>query len=73
MKAVAIILLIVWGVCVHRRARLPFIAVFAASVWCLALYGCATERAPPPPAPQGICSGTLDGSYIFINCRRTYP
>lgn len=57
-----------------RRTRMSITFLLLFILVLLVLAGCATERPPPEPKPtDSVCGGTLDGSYLFINCRRIYP
>ena len=70
MKILAVLALIVFGLFVHRHARLSLVIAFAVCIWCLALYGCASVPAPAPArtAPKSLTCGDLpgDGSYLLI-------
>lgn len=73
MKYLAMALLCLLVASVVTRVRLRFVWLFFVACIAFMILGCATERAPPGPKAAGVCNGTLDGSYLFINCRRIYP
>jgi hypothetical protein len=73
LRFLVTLLLLLFDLSTYRRARGRFHWTLTACIWLFMLTGCATERATTDPKPQGVCSGQLDGSYLFINCRRIYP
>lgn len=71
MKILVIFALVIWALCVHRRARLGFVIALAICIWCLALYGCAAHKPEPiqwvmtSQQPPQICVWNSTGKLTF--------